>query len=100
MPEGITENGIQTDTYSTILQNLQESYTNIYAKDGDNINYGSETPDGQLINILTQMGTDSRELATEVYNSFDPSKCTGVVQDSRYALNYIERKGGTYTIQI
>lgn len=45
------------------------------------------------------MGTDSRELATEVYNSFDPSKCTGVVQDSRYALNYIERKGGTYTIQ-
>lgn len=99
MPEGITENGIQTDTYSTILQNLQESYTNIYAKDGDNINYGSETPDGQLINILTQMGTDSRELATEVYNSFDPSKCTGVVQDSRYALNYIERKGGTYTIQ-
>lgn len=99
MPEGITENGIQTDTYSTILQNLQESYTNIYAKDGDNINFGSETPDGQLINILTQMGTDSRELATEVYNSFDPSKCTGVVQDSRYALNYIERKGGTYTIQ-
>lgn len=99
MPEGINENGIETYSYNTVLENLQNAYTDIYAKDGDTINFGSETPDGQLINILTQMGTDSRELATEVYNSFDPSKCTGVVQDSRYALNYIFRKGGTYTIQ-
>lgn len=99
MPEGINENGIQTNSYNTVLENLQNDFINIYAKDGDTINFGSETPDGQLINILTQMGIDSRELATEVYNSFDPSKCTGVIQDSRYALNYIFRKGGTYTIQ-
>lgn len=99
MPEGINENGIQTNSYNTVLENLQNDFINIYAKDGDTINFGSETPDGQLINILTQMGIDSRELATEVYNSFDPSKCTGVIQDSRYALNYIYRKGGTYTIQ-
>lgn len=99
MPEGITENGIQTDSYNTLLENLQNEFTNIYAKDGDTINFDSETPDGQLINIFTQMGTDNRELATEVYNSFDPSKCSGVVQDSRYAINYIFRKGGTYTIQ-
>lgn len=99
MSDGITENGIQTLDYNTLLADIQTEITNIYAKDGDTINFGSETPDGQFTNILTQMGTDLRELATEVYNSFDPSKCSGVIQDSRYALNYIFRKGGTYTIQ-
>ena len=99
MPEGITENGLQVDSYNTLLENIQTDLNSIYATDGETINFDSETPDGQFTNILAQMGTDVRELAQEVYNSFDPDKCSGVVQDSRYSLNYITRNGGTFTIQ-
>lgn len=99
MSEGITENGLTLDSYDTLLNNLQSALNSIYAPDGDSINFDSETPDGQAVNIYTQMGSDIRELAREIYNSFDPSKCSGVVQDSRYALNYLFRQGGTFTIQ-
>lgn len=99
MPEGITENGLQVDSYNTLLENIQTDLNSIYAAEGEAINFDSETPDGQFTNILAQIGTDIRELAQEVYNSFDPDKCSGVIQDSRYALNYITRNGGTFTIQ-
>lgn len=99
MPEGITENGLQVDSYNTLLNNIQTDLNSIYATDGETINFDSETPDGQFTNILAQIGTDIRELCQEIYNSFDPDKCSGVIQDSRYALNYITRNGGTYTIQ-
>ena len=99
MPEGITENGLQVDNYNTLLADIQSDLNSIYATDGEIINFDSETPDGQFTNILAQIGTDIRELAQEVYNSFDPDKCSGTVQDSRYSLNYITRNGGTFTIQ-
>lgn len=99
MAEGITENGLQVDDYETLLSDLQNNINSIYATDGNTINFDSETPDGEFTNIITQIGTDIRELYQEVYNSFDPDKCSGVVQDSRYKLNYITRNGGTFTIQ-
>ena len=99
MPEGITENGLQVDSYNSLLENIQTDLNSIYAAEGEAINFDSETPDGQFTNILAQMGTDIRELAQEVYNSFDPDKCSGVVQDSRYSLNDLTRNGGTFTIQ-
>ena len=99
MPDEITENGLQVDSYNTLLAYIQSGLNTIYATNGNSINFDSETPDGQFTNILAQIGTDIRELSQEVYNSFDPDKCSGVVQDSRYALNYITRNGGTFTIQ-
>lgn len=99
MAEGITDTGLTLNDYNTLLSDIQTSLNTIYAPDGDTINFGSETPDGQFTNIITQMGSDIRELITEVYNSFDPDKCSGVVQDSRYALNFLTRNGGTFTIQ-
>ncbi len=99
MADSITAVGLQVDNYNTLLTNIQTELNRIYAPDGDTINFDSETPDGQLTNIYAQAGTDVRELAQEVYNSFDPDKCSGRVQDSRYALNFIFRKGGTFTIQ-
>lgn len=97
--EGVNENGLTLKDYNTLLDEIQNNLNGIYAVDGDSINFDSETPDGQFTNIVTQLGSDIRELAQEIYNSFDPSKCSGIVQDSRYALNYITRNGGTYTIQ-
>lgn len=97
--EGVTSAGLTTITYDDILNYLQASFNEIYATDGDVVNFGSETPDGQLCNILSQLGADTRELAQGVYNSFDPNGCSGVVQDVRYALNYLTRQGGSFTIQ-
>lgn len=99
MADTLNSNGLSVDNYTTLLNNIQSDMNSIYAIDGDNINFDSSTPDGQFTNILAQIGSDIREVIQEVYNSFDPDKCTGVVQDSRYALNYITRKGGSYTVQ-
>lgn len=95
--EGITEDGLSLKSYDDLLTYAQDGLTSIYAVDGNSINFDSETADGQVTNIIAQLGTDVRELATGVYNSFDPDKTP--VQDDRYALNYIYRKGGTFTIQ-
>ncbi len=97
--EGVTSNGLEVASYDNLLSYTQTSLNQIYAQDGETINFDSETPDGQATNILAQLGTDVRELAKGVYNSFDPDKCSGTVQDSRYALNYLFRNGGTFTIQ-
>lgn len=97
MTDYINGDGLTVSTYTELVNNLTTGMTNIYAQDGNAINFSSETTDGQLINILAQLGSDMRELITEVYNSFDPDKCSGSVQDSRYALNFITRKGGTFS---
>lgn len=99
MADELNQNGLSLDSYETLLSNIQNAMNAIYAPDGDLINFDSETPDGQFTNILAQIGSDIRQLALNVYNSFDPDTVTGVVQDSRYALNYLTRKAGNFTIQ-
>lgn len=95
----ISSEGLELKDYDTILAEIQNGMNAIYAVDGDTINFDSETPDGQLTNIYAQAMSDLRDTITEVYNSFDPAKCTGVIQDSRFALNYVTRHGATFTIQ-
>lgn len=95
----LDENGLLLKDYNTILGEFQTGMNNIYALDGDTINFDSETPDGQLTNIVAQAMSDLRDTIREVYNSFDPDKCSGTVQDSRYALNFLTRNGATFTVQ-
>ena len=99
MADVLDKNGLTLETYKEILEFVQSSMNTIYATDGDTINFDSETPDGQFTNILAQISSDIRQLAAEVYNSFNPDNCQGSLQDQRYALNYITRGAGTYTIQ-
>ena len=99
MADILNSNGLSLDSYNTLLTNIQNGLTSIYAINGDTINFDSSTPDGQFTNILAQIGTDIREVIQEVYNSFNPDNCTGVVQDQRYAINFLTRKGGSFTVQ-
>lgn len=99
MTDILNRDGLTLSTYMEILANVQDAMNEIYATDGDLINFNSETPDGQFSNVLAQIGSDARQLVGEVYNSFNPDNCQGSIQDQRYALNYLTRKGGTYTIQ-
>lgn len=99
MADILNENGLQLERYNETLNNIQTDLNNIYASDGNSINFDSDTPDGQFTNILAQICTDLREVIQDVYNSFNPDECRGTMQDLRYALNYLFRNGGTFTIQ-
>ena len=99
MVDILNENGLQLQRYDETLNQVQTDMNSIYATDGNLINFDSSTPDGQFTNILAQIATDNRELVQDVYNSFDPDKVSGILQDIRYSLNYLVRNGGTFTIQ-
>lgn len=98
MTEGINEHGLIQKSYNEILSDLQNGLNGIYAKDGEEINFDSNTEDGQLTNIVAQIATDIRELNSNTYNSFNPDNIDGEIQDMRYALNYLERKQGSFTV--
>lgn len=95
----LTYSGLQTKDNTVLLNELQNNLQDIYGVNGEQINFDSNTPDGNFTEIITELGTVVRELITEVYNSIDPSKCSGAVQDSRYQINYLFRKAGTFTRQ-
>ena len=87
--------GLITKPLSEIISDLQSSFYSIYGAD---INLNSNSPDGQLIGIISQQIVDLLDLITQVYNSFDPDSAEGSVLDSRVAINGIQRIGGSYTI--
>lgn len=95
----LTATGLQTKDNTILVSDLQTGFTDIYSQNGEELNFDSNTPDGQIIQLFAYMGTTIREMITEVYNSCDPDKCVGAVQDNRYQINYLTRKEGSYTIQ-
>lgn len=95
----LSYSGLTTKTNLELVSELQTFIQTTYSQDGEEINFEVNSPDRQLTEILAEMGTVVRQLATDVYNSFDPTKCGGAVQDSRYQINYLTRKVGTYTQQ-
>jgi len=95
----ITYNGIETKDNATLVNDLVTGLQDIYAQNGETLNLDSNTPDGQLIELLAYAGSVVREMMTEVYNSCDPDKCVGAIQDNRYQINYLTRKQGSYTLQ-
>jgi len=94
MSDTFNENGLQVATRTELLEALTQAFQTIYGAD---VNIDQSSPDGQLLNIFAQGGTDIREILMQVYNSFDPDNCSGRILDSRCAINNIFRKGGTFT---
>lgn len=94
MPNSFDGSGLKTLTQSEIVDNLTESFKSIY---GEDINVDSNSPDGQLINIIAQILEDYYETLSQVNASFDPDQAIGTVLDQRCAINGIQRKSGTYT---
>lgn len=94
MTDVVDSNGLQVSSNTELVSQLTTSFQNIY---GNDINVDQNSPDGQMINIFAQGGTDIRELLVQLYNSFDPDNCSGRLLDERCALNNIFRKAGTFT---
>ena len=95
MPDILDETGLTTSTFTEVRDTLVDDFRAIY---GSDINVNQNSPDGQMINIFAQAGIDYRELATTIYNSFNPDTCIGTILDQRCAINNIQRLAGTFTI--
>ena len=95
----LSYNGLETKDNTVLVEELVYDLVNIYGLNDETINLDSNTPDSQLIELAAYAGTVHREMITEVYNSCDPDKCVGAVQDNRYQINYLTRKQGSYTLQ-
>lgn len=96
MPDVLDADGLQVKTAAEITADLTTGLQNIY---GPDINVDQNSPDGQMVGIITQAAVDIRELAVEVNAGFDPDQAIGIVLDQRVVFNSITRIGGTYTTQ-
>lgn len=99
MADELTYSGLSTKSNTELLNEIQQNLQDIYSPNGEAIDFSSASPDGQFTEILANIGTVHRELLTAIYNATDPTKCDGAQQDNKYQLNYVYRKGGTYTTQ-
>lgn len=95
MANEITANGLETKSLDEIIAELNAAFQSIY---GEDINLESNSPDGQMIGITAQQAAELLDLATQVYNSFDPDAAFGAALDARVAINGLQRGGATYTI--
>lgn len=95
MPNALTANGLEVATREELTTYWNEQFQAIY---GDDINLGSDTPDGQLIGNIVQQTLDIQDLLVQLYNTFDPDYAFGNTLDQRVAINGIQRQAGTYTI--
>ena len=96
MADSLDATGLVVKTLNEIVADLETGLRGIY---GSDINLDQNSPDGQLVNIFAQAAVDIRELAQQIYNSFDPDLAIGRILDQRVVINNIERQGGTYTVQ-
>jgi hypothetical protein len=94
MPNSISATGLTTATRDELVTYFTNAYQAIY---GPDINLASDTPDGQLMNIIIQAILDLEDLSMQVYNTFDPDNAIGVILDQRVAINGIQRQAGTFT---
>ena len=96
MPDSFGVNGLTVETASEITSDLTSGLQAIYGAD---INVDQNSPDGQMIGIVTQVAVDIRELLSQINSSFDPDQAIGIQLDQRCAINGVTRVGATYTVQ-
>lgn len=102
MPNAVTPTGLTIKTRAEILDEMLNGTAgfpglrDIYGQD---IITDPNSPDGNLLNLLAQIGIDYEEFCQQVYASFDPDKAIGVSLDARCAINGIARKAGARTTQ-
>lgn len=94
MADLLNDNGLTVKTANEIREDLVNGFKEVY---GSDINLDSNTQDGQIIDIFTQINTDMRELAMGVYNSMNPDLVRGKLQDVRFRINNLFRKQGSFT---
>jgi uncharacterized phage protein gp47/JayE len=70
----IDKNGIHLDSFIDIFSNFVDGFKSIY---GEDINVEQNTPDGQVIGILSNVVYDLQTQLARIYNAFDPDLAEG-----------------------
>lgn len=91
----INKNGLLIDEFSTIYNRLADKFKLIYGQD---INLEQNSPDGQLLGIITNEIYDLQTLILHIYNSFDPDLAQGVELNKLLKLIAQTRRASTKSI--
>lgn len=90
----ILSTGLVIERLDEILARLSQSFRDIY---GTDINIDPDTPDGQMIGILSQALADINEIIAGVYAFSDPTKAVGTWLDIQLKYVGLERNRQTYS---
>lgn len=74
MKPEFTKEGIETQTFTEVFNQLVQQYKDIY---GSDIDLSQNTPDGQKIGIEAKLATDLQEFALSLADSRDPDFAEG-----------------------
>ncbi len=84
----VDENGIHIPSYPEVLEDLHQSFRDIYGKD---LYLEPDSQDGQICAILALRLYDCYALAASVYNAYSPHTAQGVGLSSVIKTNGIRR---------
>jgi uncharacterized phage protein gp47/JayE len=100
MPNTLDANGLQIKESSEILEALKTGdattpgFKQIY---GDDTNFDTDTPDGNMLQNLTLQIRDPLELMLQIYTAKDPDQAIGQDLDAVAQYAGLTRQAGTYT---
>ncbi|MBN6075814.1 baseplate J/gp47 family protein [Aggregatibacter actinomycetemcomitans] len=90
----LIETGIQIERLNDIITRFEDGFRQIY---GQNIDLSPDTPDGQMVGLLSQIKMDIEELAENVYRQLDPDVATGAWLEQRVAYAGLMRRTASYS---
>lgn len=90
----LIETGIQIERLNDIITRFEDGFRQIY---GQNIDLSPDTPDGQMVGLLSQIKMDIEELAENVYRQLDPDVATGAWLEQRAAYAGLMRRAASYS---
>lgn len=88
----ITSAGISAQTLPEIIDELSLAFQSVY---GESINIDQNSPDGQLIGIISKLDADMQEQIVALYNSFDPDAAIGQALHKIIKLSGLTRNPAT-----
>lgn len=94
MSNGLTSDGFQRKRLNDILADVNANFKSAF---GENLNIAPQSPDGQIIGLLSGSFSDLWEIAEGAYNNFNPNFATGDALSNLVLLNFIERRKATAT---
>lgn len=90
----LTSAGYVPERLDEILIKLDQGFREIY---GGDINTDPDSPDGQMIGLISQIKADLEELGEAIYRALDPDHAGGVWLEQRAAYAGITRRRASYS---
>ncbi len=90
----LTNAGYVPERLDAILAAFDQGFRAIY---GDDINTDPDSPDGQMIGLISQIKADLEELGEAIYRALDPDHAPGSWLEQRVAYAGIIRRRARYS---